>query len=198
MKVKGVIIMEEGLTFDDILLVPRKSNVLPSEVELRTRLTKDIHLNIPLMSAAMDTVTEHKLAIKLALEGGMGIIHKNMSIGAQADEVRMVKRFENGFIVDPVTILPTESILSLDSLIKKTGFSHIPIIDHSRKLLGMVTSRDYSMQKHSELSVKDRMVYFRDLVTAEKGVSLEKANDLLIESRKGTLLVVDKKQRLVS
>ena len=190
--------MREGLTFDDILLIPRKSNVLPNDVELKTRLTKDITLNIPLLSAAMDTVTEHEVAIALALEGGMGVIHKNMSIGAQADEVRKVKRFENGFILDPVTVLPTEPIEGLDDIIKKTGFSHIPIIDHNRKLLGMITSRDYSIQKHGGMSVKDRMVVFKDLITASKGVSLEKANSILIESRKGTLLVVDKKQRLVS
>lgn len=190
--------MEEGLTFDDILLIPRKSNVLPHEVELKTKLTKDIHINIPLLSAAMDTVTEHKLAIAMALEGGIGVIHKNMSIGEQADEVRNVKRFENGFIFDPVTVLPTETIVALDEIIKKTGFSHIPVIDHDRKLLGMITSRDYSIQKHPDLTVKDRMVHFKDLITAEKGVSLEKANEILVESRKGTLLVIDKKQKLVS
>ena len=190
--------MKEGLTFDDVLLVPRKSDVLPNEVDLKTTLVKGITLNIPIMSAAMDTVTESRLAIALALQGGIGVIHKNLSIEEQANEVKKVKRFENGFINDPVTISPNDSIEDAYLTTQKTGFSTLPVTDEYGKLLGLLTSKDFSVQKHGAMKVKERMIPFEELIRAEKGISLKEANDLLIESRKGTLFIVDKDQRLVS
>ncbi len=190
--------MKEGLTFDDILLVPRKSDVLPNEVDLKTKLVKGITLNIPIMSAAMDTVTESRLAIALALQGGIGVIHKNLTVEEQANEVKKVKRFENGFIHDPVTISPSDSIEDAHLVTQETGFSTLPVIDKEGKLTGLITGKDYSVQKHGTMKVKERMIPFEDLLRAKKGVSLLEANDLLIESRKGTLLVIDKNQKLVS
>ncbi|HIH42975.1 TPA: IMP dehydrogenase [Candidatus Woesearchaeota archaeon] len=189
--------MRLGLTFDDVLLVPRKSNVLPNQVSTKVKLTKDIILNIPLLSAAMDTVTESKLAIALALEGGIGMIHKNMSIEAQADEVRKVKRFENGFIIDPLTISPDELIEEHYKVSKSSGISRLPVVENGF-LVGMITDNDYSIQKHAKLKVRDRMKPLKELITAQAGITLDKANEILVESRHGTLLIVDKQNRLVA
>jgi IMP dehydrogenase len=189
--------MKLGLTFDDVLLIPRRSNVLPNEVNTKVSLTKDIILNVPILSAAMDTVTESKLAIALALEGGIGIIHKNMPIDQQVAEVKKVKRFENGFIIDPITISPDALIEEHYNTMKNTEISRLPVVEGGF-LKGMLTSNDYSINEHSNLKVKDRMRPLKELVTAPSGTSLEKANELLIESRHGTLLVIDKDNKLIS
>ncbi len=193
---------EQGLTFDDILLVPRKSEVLPAEVSLTTRLTKNIKLNIPIVSADMDTVTEHRLAIALALEGGIGIIHKNSTIEEQVDEVKKVKRFENGFIKDPVTLGPDDFISEAIKINKTLGYKNIPITDNGKSngvLSGMITTNDYSLN-HANSKVKERMADLKDLLIAEEGISLEEANNLLIEKKVARLLVVNNKSenKLVS
>ena len=198
MKIKcGGNTMKEGLTFDDVLLLPRKSDVLPNDVDLRTKLTKNITLNIPILSAAMDTVTESQLAIALALQGGLGIVHKNMPVYKQCEEVEKVKRFANGFITRPVTLSPDSLIDKVVELTEKNGFSSFPIVKDG-KLVGLITDKDYSVDRHIGMKISERMKPFSDLTTAKKGVTLEEANDILIESRRGSLLVVDDNQRLVS
>lgn len=186
---------EEGLTFDDILLIPQKSEILPNEVDLSADLTKNIKLNIPIVSADMDTVTEHKLAIALALEGGIGIIHKNLTIEEQVTEVKKVKRFENGFIQDPVTLGPDDFISEAIKIHKTLGYKNIPVTDNGKSdgiLLGMLTTNDYSTA-HTDLKVKERMTGLKDLLIAEEGISLEEANNLLLEEKAARLLVVNNK-----
>ena len=134
-------IFEQSLTFDDVLLLPAHSTVLPRDVDLRTRLTRDIELNIPILSAAMDTVTESRLAIALAQEGGIGIVHKNMTIEQQANEVRRVKKFESGVIKDPITVSPTTTIRDVLELTRAQNISGVPVVDGG-KLVGIVTNRD--------------------------------------------------------
>ena len=189
--------MKDGLTFDDVLLQPRKSDVLPTEVDLKTKLTKNITLNIPVLSAAMDTVTEANLAIAMALQGGIGMIHKNMPVYKQCEQVKTVKRFENGFITNPVTVSPDILIDEIITLTQKHVFSSFPVVEDG-KLVGLITDKDYSIIKHLGMKVADRMMHFSDLITAKKGVTLQEANDILIESRRGALLVVDDNQKLVS
>ena len=171
--------MKEGLTFDDVLLLPRKSDVLPNDVDLRTKLTKNITLNIPILSAAMDTVTESQLAIALALQGGLGIVHKNMPVYKQCEEVEKVKRFANGFITRPVTLSPDSLIDKVVELTEKNGFSSFPIVK-DRKLVGLITDKDYSVDRHIGMKISERMKPFSDLTTAKKGVTLEEANVILI------------------
>ena len=134
-------IKSEALTFDDVLLVPAHSTVLPNTADLSTQLTKEIRLNIPMLSAAMDTVTETKLAISLAQEGGIGFIHKNMSIERQADRVRKVKKFESGIVSEPVTVSPELTLGELAALVKKNGFAGYPVVDHENNLVGIITAR---------------------------------------------------------
>ena len=139
-------IIQKALTFDDVLLVPRHSAILPKDVSLRTQLTRQIFLNVPLVSAAMDTVTEARLAISMAQEGGIGIIHKNMSIEKQASEVRRVKKFESGMVKNPITVTPEVTVAELLELIEKYNFSGLPVVDGS-KLVGIVTSRDIRLYR---------------------------------------------------
>lgn len=191
-----------GLAYGDILLIPQKSDVLPEDVNLKTRLTKKISLKIPIVSADMDTVTEHRLAIALALEGGIGIIHKNLSPEEQALEVEKVKRFENGFINNPITLSPDDKIIEADRIKKTLGYKNIPITDNGKSdgvLVGMLTDNDYA-RKHWKLKVEKRMLPYRELFTAKEGVSLDEANNMLIEKKLGRLLVINNKKehRLVS
>ncbi|MBU2235529.1 MAG: IMP dehydrogenase, partial [Patescibacteria group bacterium] len=151
---------EETLTFDDVLLVPQKSSILPSDTDLKTRLTKRISLNIPLVSSPMDTVTEHKLAIALALHGGIGIIHKNMPADKQAREVSYVKRYENGFIENPVTLQPEDTVNDAAEIREKKGYKKIPIVDRNNKLVGMITEQDYFVPDDLKLPIKFRMKQF--------------------------------------
>lgn len=182
--------IKEALTFDDVLLVPAKSAVLPREVDVVTYLTPDIKLNIPLISAAMDTVTESAMAIAIAREGGIGILHKNMSIEAQCEEVDKVKRSESGMIRDPITLHPEDSIGDALNIMKKYSVSGIPVIDEKHKLVGIITNRDLRFEPNKKLKVKDLMTV-ENLITAPLGTTLEKAEKILEKYKIEKLPVVD-------
>ena len=184
--------IEEALTFDDVLLVPAKSSVLPREVDVITYLTPEIKLNIPIISAAMDTVTEANLAIALAREGGIGILHKNMSIERQCDEVDKVKRSESGMIKDPVTLSPEKTIKDALLLMRKYSVSGIPIVDSSKKLVGILTNRDLRFAPNERLKVTELMTK-DNLITAPMGTTLEKAEKILQRYKIEKLPVVDKR-----
>jgi IMP dehydrogenase len=188
-------ILKEGLTFDDILLEPGKSAVLPREVDVTTRLTPDIRLNIPLISAAMDTVTESSMAVAIAREGGIGILHKNMSIEAQCEEVDKVKRSESGMIQNPITLLPGQTIGDALDLMKKYRISGIPVVENGGLLVGILTNRDLRFEPNRKLKVKDLMTK-ENLITAPVGTTLEKAEKILQKYKIEKLLVVDKKNVL--
>jgi IMP dehydrogenase len=182
-------IIGEGITFDDVLLVPQYSEVTPNLVELSTQLTKKIKLNIPMMSAGMDTVTEYRMAIAMARQGGIGIIHKNMSIEQQADEVDKVKRSENGVITDPFYLSPEHTLADANELMAKFRISGVPIVV-GRKLVGIITNRDLKFETDGSKLIKDSMTS-EGLVTAKEGVTLEEAKAILAESRKEKLPIVD-------
>jgi IMP dehydrogenase len=184
----------KGLTFDDVLLVPAKSDVLPRDVDITTRLTANIRLNIPIISAAMDTVTEYKLAIALARQGGIGIIHKNLSPEAQTGEVEKVKRSESGMIVDPITLPPDLPIGEALLVMKKFSISGIPITENGR-LVGIITNRDLRFHKESNLLIRDVMTK-NNLITAPEGTDLETAQELLHKNRIEKLLIIDNEYRL--
>jgi IMP dehydrogenase len=186
----------EGLTFDDVLLMPSYSEVLPNEVSLSTQLTKDIRLNLPMVSAAMDTVTEAPLAIALAREGGIGILHKNMSIERQAEQVRKVKRSENGLIVDPVTLHPEATVGDAIRLMRENRIGGIPIVDKNNILVGILTNRDMRFEKNHKKLVRDVMTKDK-LVTAALGTSLQKAEGVLEQYKIEKLPIVDKKGKLM-
>lgn len=181
---------EEALTFDDVLLTPAYSNVLPRQVDLSTQLTADIRLNIPLLSAAMDTVTEARLAIALAQEGGMGIVHKNLTPTAQAAEVRQVKKFESGVINDPITIAPDTTIAQVLELTRKHKISGVPVVDGT-DLMGIVTSRDLRFETHFDAPVTSVMTPKDRLVTVREGASKKEVMDLLHTHRIEKVLVVN-------
>ncbi|KTD03558.1 IMP dehydrogenase [Fluoribacter gormanii] len=183
-------IVQQSLTFDDVLLVPAHSLILPKDVSLRTKLTRAINLNIPLVSSAMDTVTEARLAIALAQEGGIGIIHKNMTIIAQADEVRKVKKFESGMVRDPITVTPNITVKELLDVMAKYNFSGVPVVD-GENLVGIVTSRDIRFETNLSLSVEQVMTPKTKLVTVKEGASREEVRSLLHKHRIEKLLVVN-------
>ncbi|MBW8190857.1 IMP dehydrogenase [Neiella marina] len=189
-------IAKEALTFDDVLLVPAHSEVLPNTAELRTRLTKSIELNIPMLSAAMDTVTEARLAIALAQEGGIGFIHKNMSIAAQAEQVRAVKKYESGMVDEPTTVGPDLSIGELIYLQQDLGFSGFPVVDADNALIGIVTSRDVRFERDSSKQVKDIMTPKEKLVTVHESASREDVQHLMHEHRIEKILVVNDDYKL--
>lgn len=182
----------EGLTFDDVLLIPQKSDVIPKNVDTTTRLTEKINLNIPIMSAGMDTVTESKLAIAIAREGGIGIIHKNMSIEKQAEEVDKVKRCEHGVIVDPFYLSPNHVINDATSLMAKYRISGVPIVDDNRKLLGIITNRDIRFEDDMLKKINEVMTK-ENLVTAQEGISMEEAEKILKTYKIEKLPLVDEK-----
>ena len=182
-------IIGEGITFDDVLLVPSYSQVIPNQVDLSTYLTKKIKLNIPMMSAGMDTVTEHRMAIAMARQGGIGIIHKNMSIEAQAEEVDKVKRSENGVITDPFSLTPDHTLGDADALMGKFRMSGVPITE-GKKLVGIITNRDLKFEKDFSKKIKECMTS-EGLITAKEGISLEEAKAILAKSRKEKLPIVD-------
>src|SRR5688572_28340162 len=184
----------EALTFDDVLLVPQRSEVLPSEVDVTTRLTKKIALSIPIVSAAMDTVTEAPLAIAMAQEGGLGIIHKNMTIPAQASEVDKVKRSESGMIVDPVTVSPTARVAEALEVMARYRISGVPVTS-GHKLVGILTNRDLRFETRTNLQVQELMTK-DDLVTVPVGTTLEQAKEILHRHKIEKLLVVDKDYNL--
>ncbi|ABR31422.1 inosine-5-monophosphate dehydrogenase [Thermosipho melanesiensis] len=175
--------MKEALTFDDVLLVPGYSEILPGEVDVKTRLTKQITLNIPLVSAAMDTVTESELAKAIAREGGIGIIHKNLSIEEQAHQVKIVKRTENGIIDDPVTVFPDVSVEEAEKIMAEYKIGGLPVVDEQKRLLGLVTNRDIRFERNLKRPVKELMTPVEDLIVANEGISLEEARDILHENK---------------
>ena len=183
-------IIGEGITFDDVLLVPAYSQVIPNQVDLTTYLTKTIKLNIPMMSAGMDTVTEHRMAIAMARQGGIGIIHKNMSIEAQAEEVDKVKRSENGVITDPFSLTPEHTLADADALMAKFRISGVPITE-GKKLVGIITNRDLKFETDFTKKIKESMTS-ENLITAPEGTTLEEAKKILAKARKEKLPIVDK------
>jgi len=186
----------EGLTFDDVLLMPAYSQILPREVSISTKLTKTITLNVPLLSAAMDTVTEAALAIALAREGGLGILHKNMSIDQQADQVRKVKRSESGMIIDPVTLHPDATIGEALRLMKENKIGGIPIVDANHKLVGILTNRDLRFETHYKNKVSTVMTK-ENLITAPDGTDLKKAELIFKKNKVEKLPVVNKSGKLI-
>ncbi|MDO4284988.1 MAG: IMP dehydrogenase [Eubacteriales bacterium] len=185
----------DGITFDDVLLVPAYSQVIPNEVDVTTHLTKKIELNIPMMSAGMDTVTENRMAIAMARQGGIGIIHKNMSIEAQAEEVDKVKRSENGVITDPFSLSPEHTLADAELLMRKFRISGVPITE-GRKLVGIITNRDLKFEEDFTKKIKESMTS-ENLVTAREGITLEEAKSILARSKKEKLPIVDENYNLV-
>ena len=182
-------IIGEGLTFDDVLLVPQASSVLPHEVSLKTKLTKNIELNVPILSAAMDTVTESELAIAIAREGGLGFIHKNMTIERQAEEVEKVKRYESGMIANPVTLTKNATLREANELLKHYKISGLPVIEKDGSLIGIITNRDLKYRDDLTMKVKDIMTK-ENLITAPVGTTLEEAKQILLEHRIEKLPIV--------
>lgn len=183
-------IIGEGITFDDVLLVPAFSEVIPNQIDLSTNLTKTIKLNIPMMSAGMDTVTEHRMAIAMARQGGIGVIHKNMSIEAQAEEVDRVKRSENGVITDPFFLSPEHTLDDANALMAKFRISGVPITE-GKKLVGIITNRDLKFETDFGKKIKESMTT-EGLVTAPEGITLDEAKEILAKARKEKLPIVDK------
>ena len=184
-------IVNDGITFDDVLLVPAYSEVIPNQVDVSTWLTKKVKLNIPLMSAGMDTVTEHRMAIAMARQGGIGIIHKNMSIEAQAEEVDKVKRSENGVITDPFHLSPDNTLAEADALMAKFRISGVPITENG-KLVGIITNRDLLFEEDFSKKIKESMTS-EGLITAPVGITMEEAKKILAKARKEKLPIVDEK-----
>ncbi|MDY6119517.1 MAG: IMP dehydrogenase, partial [Sodaliphilus sp.] len=186
----------DGLTFDDVLLIPAYSEVLPKDVNLQTKFSRNITLNVPLISAAMDTVTEAELAIAIAREGGIGVIHKNMSIEEQARQVHTVKRAENGMIYDPVTIKRGSRVIDALNIMSEYHIGGIPVVDENKKLVGIVTNRDLRFERHLDKKVDDVMSK-DNLVTTHQQTDLSDAAQILQENKIEKLPVVDKDNHLV-
>ena len=187
--------VKEFLTFDDVLLQPRKSSVLPNQVNIQTQLTKDITLNIPILSAAMDTVTESRMAIAMAQNGGLGVIHKNFDISTQASEVARVKRFEAGIVYDPITMSPNNTIKDVFAIMDEKNISGFPVIDKNKKLLGIITNRDVRFVTNKKSMVKEYMT--KKVITIQKNQSTNHAKKLLHENRIEKLVVVDNQKRCI-
>jgi len=191
-RVENMRVVQKGLTFDDVLLIPAHSNVLPRDVSLQTKLTRSITLNIPLVSAAMDTVTEARLAIAIAQEGGIGIIHKNLPPKTQAAEVTKVKRFESGIVKDPITIAPTMKVRDVLKLTQQHKISGLPVINGSGRVAGIVTNRDLRFETKLDQPVKNIMTPRQRLVTVREGAKREEALALMHKHRLERVLVVNK------
>jgi len=189
-------ITEEALTFDDVLLIPAYSEVLPKEVEVKTKFTRNIELNMPIISAAMDTVTESAMAIAIAREGGIGVIHKNMSIQRQAQEVRKVKRAENGMIIDPITIKPDNTVADALNLMKNNKIGGIPVTDTKGKLIGIVTNRDLRFEKNHGQKI-EKIMTTENLITTNVSINLEEAAHILQQHKIEKLPVVDNDGKLI-
>ncbi|MCO4753824.1 MAG: IMP dehydrogenase [Bacteriovoracaceae bacterium] len=188
---------EPGLTYDDVLLMPNYSEVLPHQANLGSRFTKNISLNIPIASSAMDTVTESATAIKMAQLGGIGVIHKNLSAKVQAKEVTKVKKYESGIVIDPITVGPEDTLLAVKDLVRKYGFSGFPVVDEQGKVVGIVTNRDIRYETDNSKLVKDMMTVRERLVVAPKGIGLSEAKKILHANRVEKLPVVDKDDKLL-
>ncbi|QBA64663.1 IMP dehydrogenase [Muriicola soli] len=189
-------ILGEGLTYDDVLLVPAFSEVLPRDVNIQTKFTRNITINIPIVSAAMDTVTESKMAIAMAREGGIGVLHKNMSIADQAVKIRKVKRAESGMILDPVTLPKDALVKDAKANMREHSIGGIPIVDQDQKLIGIVTNRDLRFEKNNERPISEVMTY-KNLVTVAEGTSLDQAEDILQANKIEKLPVINKDNKLV-
>ena len=189
--------LKKGYTFDDVLLIPAESHVLPNDADLRTKLSDNLVLNIPIITAAMDTVTESQMAIAIARAGGLGVIHKNMSIAQQADEVRKVKRSENGVIIDPFFLTPEHTIAEADELMGRYRISGVPVVEtlENRKLVGILTNRDLRFISDYDQPISNHMTS-ENLVTAPVGTDLETAERILQEHRIEKLPLVDENGRL--
>ena len=187
-------IIGEGITFDDVLLVPAYSEVTPNMVDLSTWLTKKIRLNIPMMSAGMDTVTEHRMAIAMARQGGIGVIHKNMSVEQQAQEVDQVKRSENGVITDPFYLSPDNTLEDANNLMAKFRISGVPITE-GRRLVGIITNRDLKFESDFSRKIKEKMTS-EGLITAKEGITLDEAKEILCNARKEKLPIIDEEGNL--
>ena len=189
-------IISEGLTFDDVLLIPAYSEVLPRDVNIQSRFSKNIILNIPIVSAAMDTVTDSRMAIAIAREGGIGVIHKNMSITEQAQQVKIVKRAENGMIIDPITIGKDATVFDANQIMREYKIGGIPVVDQNKRLIGIVTNRDLRFEQNpnkpiSEIMTKD------NIITTDPSTDLEKATYILQQHKIEKLPVVDDDNRLI-
>ena len=196
MKAHTTKIIGEGLTYDDVLLVPNYSEVLPREVSIQSKFSKNITLNVPIVSAAMDTVTESAMAIAMAQEGGIGVLHKNMTIEQQAAEVRKVKRAESGMIIDPVTLPLTANVGDAKAAMKEYGIGGIPVVDETGILKGIVTNRDLRFEKNNSRSILEVMTS-ANLVTAPEGTTLGAAEEILQENKIEKLPVVDAHFKLI-
>ena len=185
----------EGLTFDDVLLVPAESDILPADIDVSTRLTRKIRLNIPLMSSAMDTVTEHRMAVAMAREGGIGVIHKNMSIDAQVEQVDVVKRSENGVITNPFSLSKDNTLADADALMAKFRISGVPIVDENKRLIGIITNRDMKFEEDMSKKIEDAMTK-DNLVTGREGTTLDEAKKILLKHKIEKLPIVDDQFRL--
>ena len=188
-------IVKRALTFEDVLLVPQYSEILPKQVDVKTKISKNVTLNIPIVSAAMDTVTEHRTAIMMARLGGIGVIHKNMDVESQAKEVKRVKKSESGVIIDPIFISPEATVAEALSLMSDLHISGVPVIDKDRKLIGILTNRDLRFETNMSTLVKDRMTK-APLITAPKGCTLDDAEKIFSQNRVEKLPIVDKDGRL--
>ncbi|WP_459827512.1 IMP dehydrogenase [Campylobacter concisus] len=188
-------IVKRALTFEDVLLVPQYSEILPKQVDVQTRISKNVTLNIPIVSAAMDTVTEHRTAIMMARLGGIGVIHKNMDVESQAKEVKRVKKSESGVIIDPIFINPEATVAEALSLMSDLHISGVPVIDKDRKLIGILTNRDLRFETNMSTLVKDRMTK-APLITAPKGCTLDDAEKIFSQNRVEKLPIVDKDGKL--
>lgn len=196
MSEKKSLIME-GLTYDDVLLVPAYSEVLPRETNVSTYFSRNIKLNIPIVSAAMDTVTEYQLAISLAREGGIGVLHKNMSIEEQAYHVKKVKRSESGMIFDPVTLSEDAVVADAHKLMAENKIGGIPVVDKENKLVGIVTNRDLRFEKNLKRPIKQIMTLRENIIVAHPGIDLKKAEEILQKHKIEKLPIVDKQNKLV-
>ncbi len=190
--------MQEALTYDDILLTPRYSEIIPAETNLETKFSRNIPLKMPIVSSPMDTVTEHRMAIAMALEGGLGIIHKNLTPAEQANEVSIVKRFENGFIVDPVVVSPETTIDDIHKIEQEKGYKKIPVVDTKGLLVGIITEFYYSWPHDQGKKAKDVMKPVEKLTIAEKGITLTDANKIIRQKKLSVLCVIDQNGKLNS
>ena len=189
-------IVETAITFDDVLLIPSYSEVLPNQVSLKSRISNKITLNVPIVSAAMDTVTEAELAIALARVGGLGFIHKNMPISEQASQVNRVKRSENGMISDPVTLTKDHTLAEAKELMARFKISGLPVVDAENKLIGIITNRDVKYQENLNAKVEELMTK-ENLITSDKSTTLEQAKEILLKNRIEKLPIVDAENHLV-
>ncbi|MDH3381999.1 MAG: IMP dehydrogenase, partial [Flavobacteriaceae bacterium] len=189
-------ILSEGLTYDDVLLIPSYSEVLPSNVNIQSRFSKNITLNVPIVSAAMDTVTEAAMAIAMAREGGIGVLHKNMTPEQQANEVKKVKRAESGMIIDPITLTIDANVIDAKNLMREYSIGGIPIVDADMKLLGIVTNRDLRFEKDNNRAIREVMTS-ENLITVKEGTSLIQAEEILQDYKIEKLPVINSNGKLV-